>query len=198
MNVTIDLNRVIDIEDDRPDAPHVKSLICADAEGTIKLRVSAIHASERRPDGTYARTFDEFERKLDRAGLGQLEILKPILVWGVGFYGQSVYGDGSDGPLTTLERQIHEVLFPGIAYEFSDFCASRGIDPEFDEASSLRRKWRNARADSGALWCHIRYRGDVFVTSDGNFHHPSKKQELLKLGAGDILRPEAAAADVAD
>jgi hypothetical protein len=40
-----------------------------------------------------------------------------------------------------------------------------------------------------ALWCHIHYGGDVFVTSDDNFHSQQKRQPLAALGAAIILRP---------
>ena len=45
------------------------------------------------------------------------------------------------------------------------------------------------------MWSHIRFDGDLFVTSDGNFHKVDKKKQLIdKEGAGDILKPQEAAA----
>jgi len=47
--------------------------------GRIKLRVVAISASERKQDGTYASDFNEFKEKLGIVGLGDVEILYPLL-----------------------------------------------------------------------------------------------------------------------
>lgn len=60
----------------------------------------------------------------------------------------------------------------------------------------LSHKWLNAKCDVLALWSHIYYGGDIFVTSDENFHKEKKLPHLLHLGAGAILRPYDAAARV--
>ena len=39
------------------------------------------------------------------------------------------------------------------------------------------------------MWCHLHYKNDIFVTSDGNFHKATKLPRLLALGAGQIVRP---------
>ena len=65
-----------------------------------------------------------------------------------------------------------------------------GIDPE-DGATD--RKWRNRICDTLALWTHLHFGGGIFVTSDKNFHKPSKRSALSDLGAELILTPAAAA-----
>jgi hypothetical protein len=41
------------------------------------------------------------------------------------------------------------------------------------------------------MWSHIWYKGDIFVTRDKRFLN-TKKPELVKLGANEILCPDEA------
>ena len=52
MNVTLDTNCIIALEENRPTAPFLRHLISLHDAKTISLRVVAISASERKPDGT--------------------------------------------------------------------------------------------------------------------------------------------------
>jgi hypothetical protein len=42
------------------------------------------------------------------------------------------------------------------------------------------------------LWCHIKHGGDVFVTSDHNFHATTKRDKLKALGVGTVAYPKEA------
>jgi hypothetical protein len=66
---------------------------------------------------------------------------------------------------------------------FTSRLASIGLDS----------RWRNKKCDVLALWSHLHHQGNVFVTSDTNFHKTSKKPQLIALGAGHILGPTEAA-----
>jgi hypothetical protein len=44
------------------------------------------------------------------------------------------------------------------------------------------------QSDVLSMWCHIYCNGDIFVTGDNHFHK-SKKPQLIKLGAKQILKP---------
>jgi hypothetical protein len=90
------------------------------------------------------------------------------------------------GTLEELERKIQGILFPTIELEYDDFCKKCGLKPDNRKAW---RKWVNAKCDVLALWSHIWYSGDIFVTRDQNFHKETKKLQLIALGAGKILRP---------
>jgi hypothetical protein len=59
-----------------------------------------------------------------------------------------------------------------------------------DTLDKIDPKWRNAKCDVLALWSHIRFNGDVFVTSDKNFWKQKKKEQLIALGASNILTPQ--------
>jgi hypothetical protein len=87
-----------------------------------------------------------------------------------------------------LEAAIHAVLFPAIEFEWAEYADKRDL-----QINSIDPKWRNAKCDVQALWCHIKGERDVFVTNDRNFHSPSKVTSLAKLGAGIIAVPADAA-----
>jgi hypothetical protein len=182
-NVTFDMNCIVDLEEARPAAQHLGTIIQM-RHHQIHLRVVGISASERiRGGGRYATNFSEFQAKIVAVGLGEAEILKPICRLDMTFYGWCIMPDGQ---MVDLERRIHEVLFPHIEFEYEDYCRARGIDPN---SGAIDSRWRNPRCDVLALWSHMHYGDGIFVTSDENFHKGTKKPALIALGAGDILTP---------
>jgi hypothetical protein len=149
------------------------------------LCVVAISASERAKNGKFAVNFESFEKKLDELGLSCAEVLLPLCYFDIGFLGHCLLSDND-----TLESKIHAILFPKLPFLWTDYCQTYGRNPS-DFASD--RKWRNPKCDVLALWSHIHYGTDVFVTSDRNFHKPSKRPRLIALGAKEIMTPEQAA-----
>jgi len=148
----------------------------------INLRVVAISASERKPDGKYASNFAEFKEKIAAVGLAHVEILKPIGYVGITFLDWCLRADDQ---LVNLERKIHEILFPKIDFLYEDFCRKHGLDPVTGE---IDYRWRNPKCDVLALWSHIHYGSGIFVTRDGNFHN--NKAALIAHVVGDILTPK--------
>lgn len=185
-NVTLDTNCIIDLEDEGDVAPYLRALIRMHEEERINLRVVAISASERKPGGERATSFAEFQERPAAVGLGNAEILRPILYWGVGFWNWSVWGDEEKAD---LERRIHDVLFPHVEFRYSDFCKARGVDANSGEGDP---RWLNAKCDVLAMWSHIHYTGGIFVARDINLRKKTKKAALVDLGAGDILAPQGA------
>jgi hypothetical protein len=183
MNVTLDTNCIIDLEESRAPAAALLSLIGMHEQGVIRLRVAGISASERQPGGHYAPNFGLFRQKLVNVGLGGVEILKPIGYWDVTYYEWCLW---TNDKLVELERQIHSILFPNIEFAYTDYCTARGVM----DTSQVDRKWRNAKCDVLAMWCHIYNGGRIFVTSDPNFLKPNKKAALQTLGAGEIGTPD--------
>ena len=82
------------------------------------------------------------------------------------------------------------VEFVDVPFAAGAFYESRGDDRSDPR---LHREWINKKCDVQAMWCHIHYSGDAFVTSDTNFHKHTKKPRLKALGAGEILTPDVAA-----
>lgn len=183
-NVTLDKNCVIDLEEERSAAGDVTRLVELNDSGRICVCLPAIMASEKLRDGTYRSNFAGFVEWLHSLGLAHLKLLYPPMYLDITFFGRSVLADESDD----LERKIHAVLFPDIDFNFCDYCAARCIEPNTGPVA----KWRNAKCDVLSMWCHIHYAGDVFVSSDENFHKAAKKPQLIALGAKAILRPSEA------
>lgn len=183
LNITLDMNCIVHLEKRNAEASYLKKLIQMHSDRKINLRVVAISASERKPDGTYVSHFSEFKEKIAAVGLADVEIMPTLAYWGIAFWNNFLYGGGA---LDKLEREIQAILFPTIELEFRDFCEKRGLDLDNHEAW---RKWVNAKCDVLVLWSHIWHDGGIFVTTDQNFHKKTKKPKLVALGAGKILRP---------
>lgn len=179
---TLDTNCLIDVEEARADGPYIRELVSRLGNG-ITVAVSAIGASERQRNGGYARSFSEFQQKLNAIGFGGLEILLPLAYMDVCFLDHCVMADEAD----TLERDIHSVLFPNIEFLWVEYANARGLPVD-----AIDKNWRNAKCDVLGLWCHIKHGGGVFVTSDGNFHAATKQGKLKALGAGTIAYPKDA------
>jgi hypothetical protein len=187
LTFTFDTNCIIALENNEPAGPAIRALVDAHERSKANVAVVAISASEKQKERQQLRDFAEFRQRLTALGLGNLEILLPIFYYDVSFWDWGLEAD--DEAMLALERDIHEVLSPAAPFLWSDFCAANGLDPE---ASPLNTKWRNQKCDVLALWSHIYYARDVFVTNDGKFHALTKKPALIALGTGRIEKAEAA------
>ena len=185
MRFTLDTNCIVDVEDERPNAPFVRELVGLHAVNGTNVAVSSIGASERQRTGGYAKNSAEFKAKLAAVGFGALELLPPLGYWDLCFWDHFVWADEND----MLERQIHDVLFPNIEFLWPDYAKARGLPVD-----SQDKNWRNAKCDVLGLWCHTKHGGGVFVTSDANFHAETKLGKLQALGAGTIAFPKDALA----
>ncbi len=187
LSFTLDTNCIIDLAENRPAAQFVRQLVNANATGAADVALSAITASEKQKGGRYLENFNEFTRRLEELGIENLKRLHPMLLLDVTFLDNCLLADQE---MIDLEQKIHEVLFPCIEQSWTDYCTARGLSTNF---SPHGYTWQNAKCDVQALWSHIHCGRDVFVTSDRNFHAPTKKPQLISLGAGQILSPEDAA-----
>lgn len=145
-----------------------------------------VAASEKKQDGKYSSNVNDFLKRLDKTGLSNTELLKPIAYWGFTFYGYAIYA-GKE--ITDIEREIHKVLFPKIEYKYDDFCKKRDIN---SKDKPMNDKWLNARCDALALWCHIYYDNDIFISNDKNFFKKTKIEKLMALRVRNILKPDEA------
>jgi hypothetical protein len=184
LRFTLDHNCIIDIDEDRqPRAGCLRALLARHDAGEIEVRLVATSASERQQSGPYLETFGQFQDRLAALGLEHLQLLAPILVLGVSYADWCILAGPDD---IALMKRIHSVLFPGQPLDLQDAFAAAG-----DQADPvvIEQKWRNHELDVHALWCHVHYNGDIFVTSDDVFFKQQKREPLAKLGAARILRP---------
>lgn len=187
MRFTLDTNCLLALAEPRHDTEAVRTLL-------TRIRANALHcygvvaaaASEKTTTGAYAESFSLFEGRLQRLGLLDANVLMPIGHWNVTYWDCALWASKE---MVVLERAIHEVLFPRIPYRYQDYCIALGKSTDLEPMDS---KWRNAICDTLTLWAHIHHKGDVFVSSDKNFHKKTKKVALQSLGAREILKPSEA------
>lgn len=173
--LVLDTNCLIDLEENRPDAQHIKSLIGAWKEGSIDLAVVAVSASENQPEGIAARSYDAFEAKLNNVGLSGVHQLLPLAVWEIFYWDHALM---SSEEMEDLVFRIRSILFPGIAI----------APPANIEENSV---WRNKMCDVLVAWSCIYHEWTSLVTRDKNFH--DHKHELAQLGLHNVLYPGNAA-----
>jgi len=189
---TLDTNCPIALHEGRPDARFVRALVDAHIAGKAHVAIGAIAASEHQADGNpLLQDFEVFAARLDALGLGTLDVLPGLFYFDISFFDQALMAEDDNDPMVLLERQIHQILFPNVEFEWPRYASARGISVNDIEAMGA---WRNKKCDVQALWSHIYHRRDVFVTSDKNFHALTKKPLLVALGAGRIETPEGAVA----
>lgn len=184
VRVTLDTNCLIDLEVESVRTNAVHGLVQRFRNSEFQLCIPAISASERTESGRYLLSIADFEDRLARLGLQRAEHLLPMLYLDVCF---PDHGLLSDVAMLTLERKLHQVLHPTVAFEYQEYCVERGLDPN---AVPSDRKWRNAKCDVQVAWAHIWHGADVLVTADGNFLKPTKLPKLLALGAKRISLPQ--------
>lgn len=183
LRFTLDMNCLIDIDENRPSARYVRKIVDANGVDGIEVAVLAIGASERQQDHNYLQTSADYFSRLSRLGVGHLRVLLPMAIFDMTFLDGCLWADET---MIAQEIRLHEVLFPDIAHSYQVHCKDRGI-----EAMPIDRAWRNAKCDVQAMWCHLHYKQNVFVTSDQNFLR--KSPALENLGVGRILNPADAA-----
>lgn len=171
---TLDSNCIIDLEENRPDAVHLKVLKALWQLGKIEICVVSVSASENQPSGESMRSYSEFEAKLSRAGLLKARELPPISKWDFGYWDHMLWSSEEDEEQL---KQIKDILFPQTQYA-----------PPAD--SGANSKWRNQMCDALVAWSHKFHNSDHLVTRDNNFH---KKAKLLsKFGITSIVTPDEA------
>jgi hypothetical protein len=186
VRLTFDTNCLVALDEDRePEASCIRKLLDLHETGQVLVRMVASSASEKQRDKTYLHNFGAFQARLTKLGLAHIELLKPLASWGVAFWDWAVYAGGE---ASELEERIHQALFPSQPFSLRE-CLDRAV-PHVD-SSVIEAKWRNRKCDVLALWCHLHYGGDIFVTTDTNFM--KKRERIEQLGAKVMAPCEAIA-----
>ncbi|MDP2673819.1 MAG: hypothetical protein Q8Q00_02810 [Dehalococcoidia bacterium] len=182
MRITLDRNGLLNLSNGTGDIGSLRRLRELHWKGSIKLCIPAIAASERQRDGTTLDNYSKFEAFLVSLGLKDYEELVPMLYLDVCYVNHGLV----TGPeMQHLERQIHEILFPKIEFQYAAYAAK----VHHPTSPPLHRKWLNVKCDVQAMWGHIWHNADIFVTEDRNFHKATKKPRLEALGADRICTP---------
>lgn len=170
----LDTNCIIDLEESRANAEYLRNMIRSMENGSIRLAVVAVSASENQRSGCASNNYSVFEDKLERSGLSEAEQLLPIAKWGVFYWNHAIWGNSE---MHKMANEIFEILFP------------ENNDIPTDDISQ-NSAWRNKYCDAIIAWATANYNWDYLVSSDNNFH--IHKDELNNYGIQDILYPRDA------
>lgn len=182
MKITLDSNCLISLKTRDGEYAAVRALVDLHPDETI-VYIPAIAASENQRGNVSRSNFVEFQESLAEIGCEKCALLMPMAYLDICYLD---YAIPVDEQMVTLERRIHDILFPSIPFLYAEYSGNSGLDR--DRAVGAR-KWIRAKCDVQAIWCHIHGKNDIFVTQDGNFHKRTKKPRLADLGAPEILRP---------
>ncbi len=149
VRVTLDRNCLIDVaEERRPYADAVFALMRYAKQGFVRFSIPASSASERaRPGKPQITNFSQFQSWVADLGFENVEFLAPILYLDYSFFDFAVFAGGEP-----QKERIHAVVAPNAPYQAPP-------DGDFE-------KWRNAKADVQAVWCHVYYETDALCTRD--------------------------------
>jgi hypothetical protein len=173
MKLTLDHNCIIDLAKRTTTGALVRKAVENSAHQCFVVNIGA---SEMRERGIEAGRYNKFEELLAEARIEHLPRLDPMGMWDVTFWDRCVLADDN---MSNLSDEIETILFGS---------KLSGMPPEGLD-SPIGKKWLNRICDARSLWCHIHYKNDTFLTSDGNFMKETKLPRLLALGAGRICSP---------
>jgi hypothetical protein len=179
MKITLDNNCLVSLEKGEKDSLDIRKIIDLHNSRRVKVFIPAIAASQNQQGGKLHQNFKEFEQYLKKIGCDGCYLLNPLAYLDITYLDHCVLGPSS------LEEPLHKILFPRLPFQYADYRKLYGADCDI-----VHRKWRNAKCDVQAMWCHIHYSNDIFITNDGNFYKATKKPRLIGLGAKEIVRPE--------
>jgi hypothetical protein len=181
LKISLDTNLLIALENNESTANSIKMLNEKHKKKEIIIRITAISASEKQHiDKSYSLNFSVFKDRLSKLGLSDLELLKPPGYSDITYYDHCIYPDKAT---IDLEKNIHNILFPTIEFFYTDYFKK-------NNSREAEKKWKNKKCDVLCLLSHIYYKGNIFITTDRNFFKKTKKDNLIKLGAKEILTPE--------
>lgn len=183
----LDRNCLIDLDEDRPNATHVRALVASHAQGKLRLSVLGISASERLKSGAAVSNFAEYRSWLAKLGCQNLGMLAPIGVWGVTYWDNCLHGEKKDHALLA---DAFSIMFPSMDIDWVNYAKANKEDPS-DLSSQLALKWKNALCDAQAIWACIKYDQDAFVTSNTQ-DFQKKFSRLSQLGLKLIFTPKDA------
>jgi len=171
--LTVDRNVIFSVSNCEPGYEFAARLFAAHNNKSITIAVSAANRVENNKSGVPIQSLDEVLQDCRLAGLIAPEILDYPLDWGMGLWENGILSqEGFD-----LELALHQVLFPNVPTYLAN-----------DQSAQLRKKVINAKCDVFALWGHIYFERDYFITKDDNFI--KKIGDLEAIGARGICKPE--------
>jgi len=85
LSFTLDTNCIIAIDELRQEAHSILELVESHRTGKASVALVAISASERQKTSKHLESFSEFQSRIKRLGLHQLDMLTPMVYFDVTF-----------------------------------------------------------------------------------------------------------------
>ena len=187
MDVTLDANAIIALANDEPDAVYLKVLRDDyHKRGLITLSIGRTTFLERIPKGA-TDPLAIAEKRIADAGLNIDRVVLYRSGPSLGVYcrgcNSNVYGVGLE---TSYARQVHDIVTgkKNIDYVYYQYRERRKNDPE----EKVQERWHNQKNDTLGLFEHVKWGGDIFVTSDKGFLN--KRDKLASIVPGKIFTPK--------
>ena len=172
LKITIDRNLIIAVQKREQDSAAVLQIFNAHNHGRLVVGIPASNRVENQLDGADIQPLEKFLEECSAAGLKSPEVIDYPLDWEMGLWEHSIISNEA----YDLESKIHEILHPAVPAFLS-----------MNQPANIRRKVINRKCDVFALWGHIWFGRDVFLTKDKRSFQ--RKTLLEKLGARGILQP---------
>jgi hypothetical protein len=107
-------------------------------------------------------------------------------VWGLTFWGNSIYVDPQD--YQRKKSEIWSAMFPGTPEDYGDFLRKSGLPPNTALHSADVSKWRNEWCDVHSAYSHLAAQRDFFVTLNSS---DFEKPQLTAIGVVAVTPDEA-------
>ena len=172
MKITIDRNLIIAVQKHEQEMSAMIEIFNAHNAGLLSVGISASNRVENQLDGENIQPLESFLEECNAAGLRNPEVIDYPLDWEMGLWEHGIVSHEA----YDLELKIHAILHPRVPTFLSE------SHPE-----NIRRKVKNRKCDVFAMWGHIWFGRDAFLTKDDRFI--KRKSHLEKLGARGIPRP---------
>jgi hypothetical protein len=175
--LTVDRNVIFSVLNREPGHELASRIFAAHINRSVAVAVSAANRVENSKSGAPIQPLNALIEDCHAAGLIEPEILNYPLDWEMGLWEHGIISQEG----YVLELALHQVLFGLSIPPIPTYRAD-------DQSASLKRKVTNAKCDVFAVWGHIFFKRDYFVTEDKGFL--TRRKRLEELGAKGICTPQ--------
>lgn len=187
---TLDWNCVIELEEQRPQAASVQSLVDAHRRQEIEVALLAASASENTKSKLFPGNAKLFFERVKALGLDDLPLVPMPAIVGLSYFDNAFWVSDAE-EFERLKSALWAVMAPNVAIKPIDHLPEGQKLTDDAIQSEALSKWRNVWCDVISAYSHIHAKRDVFVTSNTKDFQKHREQ-LSKLGMAVILTPSEA------
>ena len=187
---TIEWNAVMTLEDEgRPGREALLKLTSLHGQ-KIDLGIVTTAASENTLLNEMPRSYETFEQRLEKNGIGHLSRVFTVMYWGLTYIGYTIIPSVEDKKnADALWDIVKPVQMPRDHVQFAKQNSISETEPISSPAFS---RWRNKWCDVHSISAHITAGRDVFVSGDVKNFKGQRREQIIALGAGEVCGYEEA------